>query len=550
MLNRGSPEGPKPHCNCPSQPPRGSEPNPRDLPDPLLLVAALSAPRGHSGQPARRRTAGLRRPQRAASTQALRRGGLSRTAGSLGTPSHDTQPPYGPPTAPLLSGPRNCAIVSHPSAGARNDRKLSLQRTPWPHAAIKPLGHNSACKGWAGGVSRLASAVVHRLPATPCENDMKEARTLLECTRTWLLSVAMLILLPGCAIRFAPPSQAHPFGRVIRTPPPPGTLYDRTMYLVITSEPENVDVFSLDVRGEGSSRQVSPGKKVGTTPFRIPITLCEWNEDIWFKNSVLGDGDRPWSPATGDSRHRIRFFLVKDGHYGLYVNTYLKYADLPARRILLGAGSEPATEEVHLALYGCPIELTEHGRQFSERFASAIDRNDYFLAEELRLDRMRALQDRIQGGSASWGAFVMGYGEFLGNTTQKLVASELEHLTHTVGLLDPQLMAFRRQLVTTLADGDTEAALALAVAVATMEERYLPEPQPAVLAQSAEQPQWRQRQDPVALTVQRKPYYGATNIVQALSAMRGSKVSPDVYQKALGGAQMLDILGFASMLNR
>ena len=49
---------------------------------------------------------------------------------------------------------------------------------------------------------------------------------------------------------------------------------------------------------------------------------------------------------------------------------------------------------------------------------------------------------------------------------------------------------------------------------------------------------------------QEKPYYGAANIVQALGAMRGNKLDPEAYQKALGGAHLLDIFGFASALNK
>ncbi len=45
------------------------------------------------------------------------------------------------------------------------------------------------------------------------------------------------------------------------------------------------------------------------------------------------------------------------------------------------------------------------------------------------------------------------------------------------------------------------------------------------------------------------PYYGATHIVEALSAIRGNKVNPAAVRRAMGGAKLLDIMGFSDFLN-
>jgi hypothetical protein len=140
------------------------------------------------------------------------------------------------------------------------------------------------------------------------------------------------------------------------------------------------------------------------------------------------------------------------------------------------------------------------------------------------------------------------------------MVSELEQLRHVVGLLDPQLMALRKQLLAKLHEGNIEAGLALAQAVAAMEKKYFPEPppQPVIVqaptqtsVQSTSESQVPQSQSKQEIVIQQRPYYGVQNIVEAVGAMRGSKLQPEAYQKALGGAQLLDILGFgAALLNK
>ncbi|MFZ2147251.1 MAG: hypothetical protein WAV28_08530 [Sedimentisphaerales bacterium] len=59
-----------------------------------------------------------------------------------------------------------------------------------------------------------------------------------------------------------------------------------------------------------------------------------------------------------------------------------------------------------------------------------------------------------------------------------------------------------------------------------------------------------QSQGKQEIVVQQKPYYGVTNIIQALGAIRGNKLDPEAYQRAFGTAQLLDIMGGGEFLNK
>jgi len=222
------------------------------------------------------------------------------------------------------------------------------------------------------------------------------------------------------------------------------------------------------------------------------------------------------------------------------------------RYLSTSSGNVPLTNGYRIRPLGFPVRLIKHGRVFSRGFAQVVNSDDYYGAEELRLRRIDELESLLKQSPEHGRPFV---DKVLGN----LMASEIDQLKHTVGLLDPQLMAMRKQLVAKLQAGDIETAFALAQAVSSMERRYFPEPPPQQIivqapnqesVQSTIQSQVVQGQVKQEIVIQQKPYYGAQNIVEALGAMRGSKLNPEAYQKALGGAQLLDIMGFGSMINK
>ena len=339
-------------------------------------------------------------------------------------------------------------------------------------------------------------------------------------------------------------------------PPPEGVQYGQTMFVVINSIPSAADVFTVETSSEDNRQSCSKGEKLGNTPLSVPIKYCEWDGAVWFKDCVLDGGNR-WSPIIEGTAHRVRFYVKKEGYYGVWVNTHLYFADDTGKFLNVGKGDGILTDGYRITLYKCPVKLVQHGREFAKEFAKAIEQRDYYGAEELRLDRIRTLKGRLQEEKDFWKNWNGGNSIGSDDTEKQLMASELDRLEHTVGLLDPILMGFRKQLIQNLNEGNIEAALGLAQAVAAMEKKYFPEPK-SVVVQSQQIPPGLtpaklispEPQAPERIVVQQKPYYGATHLVEALAAMRGSKVSPEAYKKALGGAQLLDILGFSNMLNR
>ena len=205
--------------------------------------------------------------------------------------------------------------------------------------------------------------------------------------------------------------------------------------------------------------------------------------------------------------------------------------------------------------YGFPVKLLRHGRVFAQKIAKAIDQGDYYGAEELRLYRINQLEHQLKQNKEFFSDESVPESALLITNAvhEQLIKSELDRLKHMVGLLDPQLMGLRKQLLAKLQEGDIDAAFALAKAVEAMEKRYFPpEPPKAVVVQAPSQTyaQQPQRQGKQEIVVQQKPYYGVTNIVQALGAIRGSKLDPEAYQRAFGAAQLLDIIGGGEFLNK
>jgi hypothetical protein len=354
--------------------------------------------------------------------------------------------------------------------------------------------------------------------------------------RKIFLLAFIISFLYGCGIR---PIEVPQY--TLPKPPPEGVQYDKTLYVIITSIPSGADVFTVETTPKEGWHS---GERLGNTPFSVPIKYCEWDGVVWFKDCVL-DGRNRWSHIIEGTDHRLRFYVKKEGYYGVCVNTHHYFAD---HTVL--------TDGYRITCNKCPVKLVQHGREFAKEFAKAIEQRDYYGAEELRLDRIRILKSRLQEEKEFWENWNSGDSIGSGITEEQLMASELGRLEHTVGLLDPILMGFRKQLIQRLNEGDVEAALGLAQAVAAMEKKYFPEPkpQPVKIVGLASQPQAytvsSQTQAPERIVVQQKPYYGATHLVEALAAMSGSKVSPEAYRKALGSAQLLDVLGFSDMLNK
>ena len=254
----------------------------------------------------------------------------------------------------------------------------------------------------------------------------------------------------------------------------------------------------------------------------------------------------------------ITFYFDSNEVYGTWATTYFQLfyktteGEKPEVRYKIDSGILYDGHKIKPA--GFPINLVQHGRVFAKKLGEAINQEDYYGAEELRLSRIRELEDRLEENK-KWDK-LSDNRTSTGLVQVELMNSELDRLRHLVGLLDPQLMALRKQLLAKLHDGDVNAAFGLAEAVSAMEKRYFSEPPPRQIIvqvpnQASAQPTIvTQDQGKQELIIQQKPYYGVQNIVQALGAMRSDKINPETFQKSLGTAQLLDIMGIAETLNK
>jgi hypothetical protein len=369
------------------------------------------------------------------------------------------------------------------------------------------------------------------------------------------ISLFVLLFSGGCETQYVPPQS------------PPEDYNDvKTLNLVLETEPAGAEIYATDSEGRKT--------RLGTSPMDLKLSFCEYEGLVWLK-APHGSDDTKWRESRLFAP-QYHLYIGGQDFYSIYFYTYFhdKYLNTssPSSRDV------PLTDGKRIQPFGFPVKLVKHGRVFSREFTKVVNSDDYYGAEELRLRRIdelesiikqtREAKERNRQEIYNWignrsdmvlVAYLTSYYSsgkvIIDEVTSKLMESEIDQLKHTVGLLDPQLMAMRKQLVEKLQAGDIETAFALAQGVSAMERRYFPEPPPQqIIVQAPAQPtiqsQVAQDQGKQEIVIQQKPYYGAQNIVEALGAMRGSKLNPEAYQKALGGAQLLDIMGFGSMINK
>jgi hypothetical protein len=354
---------------------------------------------------------------------------------------------------------------------------------------------------------------------------------------------------------------------VLVDPLPYGYLFDQIFYVTIESYPSGAEVYLTDEYQKLNQR-------VGITPFDLPIEFCKWDGVFWFKEPIFSVG-QIWNIGATETRirdtsgkwfrslvrcneaeHHVLHLLIRGkDYYDIYVSFPLDIRlDRDDRRLLVIDGYEGyLLDGTSIIPYDFPVKLVQHGRVFSSKMSEEIERGDYYSAEEMRLTRISELENSLEENRK----FAKDGITTTSQIHEQLMKSELDRLKHMVGLLDPHLMGIRKQLLAKLKEGDVDAALALAKSVEAMEKKYFPPEPPKTIVVQAPRREYvepsRETQSDKAggkqeIMVQQKPYYGVTNIVQALGAIRGSKLDPEDYQRALGHAQLLDILGFGSEL--
>jgi len=339
---------------------------------------------------------------------------------------------------------------------------------------------------------------------------------------------------------------------ILHTPQPPPEDYNdvKILNLVLLTDPAGAEIYA---NGEGKKT------RLGTTPMDLKINFCEYDGVVWFKDPPGWSGPK-WFRTGQNILSVYPLYIGGQDFYGMYFLTHIA-GTVDGTNLSTTNGNVPLTDGYRIRPFGFPVKLVKHGRVFSREFAHVVNSDDYYGAEELRLRRIDELEFLLKESSeVAADNSQLVYGKAAVDKVQgKLMESEIDQLKHTVGLLDPQLMAMRKQLLAKLQAGDMETAFAIAQGVLAMERRYFPEPPPQQIivqapnqdsAQPTIQSQVAQGQGKQEIVIQQKPYYGAQNIVEALGAMRGSKLKPEAYQKALGGAQLLDIMGFGSMVNK
>lgn len=328
------------------------------------------------------------------------------------------------------------------------------------------------------------------------------------------------------------------------TPPSDSSEFDKTLTLVITSEPVGAAIYSVWVSDDG--RKLDEGEFLGVTPLDVPVSYCELDGAVWFKNhplSVEGQAGDPnvWSPVISGTEHSLRFYATADGRYRTYVRTVLVFANRSGTKISLKKGSAPLVDGYRLRPFGMPLKLVEDKRQFSEKMARMIDNSDYHMAEGCRLSRIHELEGLLKQHDEKWMTNA-SCATSCPSLDLELMSFELGHLECVVGLGDAELMSVRGRLLQKLTEGDVESALTLARMVATMEEKYLPEPPEATAPEGSEGAR--------ETLVQRKPHHHrTTDMIRALSAVLDDKVDPKAAEEVYGWASMADLMGFAETLN-
>jgi hypothetical protein len=320
----------------------------------------------------------------------------------------------------------------------------------------------------------------------------------------YILLLCGMVIIFGCEtvteeveVVVAPPEPCEP-----NIVPEPVVLYD-TICIVITSEPNGAEIYDVNVEEEVPNIRLSRGGKIGETPLQIPLKFWEDEEDVWLEG-LAGGLERPWRLSIEGRKHRLRYYVEKEGYYPALVNTYVSITDINDKIFT-------AEEALELFLYGyrttvfnCPVELIENSSEFARRFDEAIEEGDYNYAEELRLERIQILRARIEENDEFLNNWSSGHGKTNSDSSKVLIASELELLEHTVGLLDEELMTLRKRLVRDLNGGRYRTAFMLARVIVSMEKEYFPTGEPVVV------------QLPYLKSADQKPNYGARNIIQTL----------------------------------
>jgi hypothetical protein len=310
------------------------------------------------------------------------------------------------------------------------------------------------------------------------------------------------------------------------------------MYISIAPEPNGLKVHKVEYTGS----EIRSKELIGETPLLIPVKFCERGGVNWYEGCCLDSNDNPWCPAVEGRKHMIRYCLGDENHYWIYVNTYISFLDQAGKRPNVKNGEGPVTDGFIIRPHNSLISPIEHGRVFSRKIAEIIDQGDYHKAEKLRLKRIGELKDLLKEDDEFWNKVDSEYCRNITGATRKLIKLELTHLERIVGLLDGQLMSFRKRTLAILHQGYIDLALEIAKVIAAMEEEYFPKPAPAVVKQIQKTPERTQLQEQVI--AQQKPYCGATDIVRALSAIRADRADPDVVREACGWATLSDLLGF------
>jgi hypothetical protein len=316
------------------------------------------------------------------------------------------------------------------------------------------------------------------------------------------------------------------------------------MYISIAPEPSGLKVHRVEYTGS----EIRSKELIGETPLSIPVKFCERGGVNWYEGCCLDSHNAPWCPAVEGTRHMIRYCLGDENHYWTYVNTYISFGDQAGKEARIKGGKGSVTDGFIIRPHNSLISPVEHGRVFSRKIAEIIDQGDYPKAEELRLRRIEELKGLLKEDDEFWNKADKEYCRNITSATRKLVKSELTHLERLVGLLDGQLMSFRKRTLVILHQGYIDLALEIAKVIAAMEEEYFPEPAPAVAKQVQKSPERAQLQE--QLTTQLKPYRGAADIVRALSAIRADRTDPEAVREACGWATLSDLLGFGEYADK
>jgi hypothetical protein len=320
--------------------------------------------------------------------------------------------------------------------------------------------------------------------------------------------------------------------------PEPPSEVNETICIVITSEPNNAIVYSVDVNQQDQNLKLTRKLEIGTTPLEIPVKFWKNEQQTWFEASDLGTEER-WGLDAEERKYTFRFYLKKQGFYPVFMNTSVYF--------IIDNNELELTPEQTLRLfddpcspvvYNCSVQLMDSSGRFARIFANAVEENKFSYAEDLRLQRIETLTKRIQANNQFLNNWPLEDGQTNDDAAKSLISLELDMLEHTVGLADPQLMEFRKRLVGSLQQGDLESAYVLAKLVVFREEKYLPDDKPFVLNL------------PYTKPLTERSSYGAQHIADSLYYIRMSELTKQKYQYAFEDIKLIDVIGFETVKNK